>query len=44
MANEFVAPKIRDDLSKLQLDIDARYRWIWHEDLEAQLVEAKRHM
>ncbi|OCL04268.1 FAD/NAD(P)-binding domain-containing protein [Glonium stellatum] len=44
MANEFVAPKIWDDLSKLQSDIDARYRWVWREDLEAQLAEAKRYM
>jgi salicylate hydroxylase len=44
IANEFEADGILDDFDKLQADIDDRYRWVWDEDLEAQLKKAKKLM
>ncbi|OCL07500.1 mannitol 1-phosphate dehydrogenase [Glonium stellatum] len=44
LAYEFMKEDVRDDLSKLQTDISARFKWLWHEDLEAQLLRAKELM
>ena len=35
---------VGDDLEKLKENIDVRMRWIWEEDLDAEIVEGKKIM
>lgn len=43
-AYEFMKDDVGDDFSRLQADISARFEWLWHEDLEAQLLKARKLM
>jgi salicylate hydroxylase len=40
--NEFVVEGIGDNNAKQSIDIDNRYRFVWNEDIEQHLVEARR--
>ena len=42
LAYEFMKDDVGDDFSRLQADISARFEWLWHEDLEAQLLRARK--
>ena len=44
MAYEFMKDDVGDDFSRLQADISARFEWLWHEYLEAQLLRARKLM
>ena len=39
---ELEVPEYGDDLSKYVNDMDNRLRWIWNEDLQAEVAEAKK--
>ncbi|KAF2661102.1 mannitol 1-phosphate dehydrogenase [Lophiostoma macrostomum CBS 122681] len=41
MAIDFLVPDIGDNTRRMKQRLEDMYRWLWHEDLEAQLVEAK---
>lgn len=41
MGNELVLPGVGSDHRRLQESIDTRYRWVWDEDIEVNLQEAK---
>lgn len=40
MGNEMVLPGVGSDHERMQEDIDIRYRWVWDENLEANLRDA----
>jgi salicylate hydroxylase len=39
---DFLVPDVGDDTAVMKERLEHMYRWLWHEDLEAQLVEAKK--
>ncbi|KZM28420.1 Salicylate 1-monooxygenase [Ascochyta rabiei] len=41
MAMDFLVPEPVDDTTALKRALEASYRWLWHEDLEAQFIKAK---
>ncbi|KAH6616537.1 mannitol 1-phosphate dehydrogenase [Boeremia exigua] len=41
MAMDFLEPQIIDDTAALKEALRASYKWLWHEDLEAQVCKAK---
>ena len=41
MAMDFLESNIADDTRALEKALKTSYRWLWHEDLEAQLCSAK---
>jgi salicylate hydroxylase len=42
MAMDFLEPDIVDDICALEKALKTSYRWLWHEDLKAQLCSAKK--
>ncbi|KAF1365307.1 mannitol 1-phosphate dehydrogenase [Lizonia empirigonia] len=41
MAMDFLTPEAVDNTTALKEALEASYRWLWHDDLEAQLTKAK---
>ncbi|GME65956.1 hypothetical protein E8E13_001020 [Neofusicoccum parvum] len=41
LTKSFARAGVLDDPVKIRKELDSRYRWIWNEDLEAQLEKAK---
>lgn len=41
LAYDFLLPGVHDDLEALKEHLEDSYKWLWHEDLEAQLEKAK---
>lgn len=41
LALDFLDPQILDDIAALKEALRTSYKWLWHEDLEAQLAKAK---
>lgn len=41
MAMDFMNPNIKDNTGALKEALERSYRWLWHEDLEAQLCNAR---
>lgn len=39
---DFLTPEIGDNTDAMKVQLDEWYRWLWHEDLEAQLESAKQ--
>ncbi|KAL9616835.1 MAG: hypothetical protein Q9160_008325 [Pyrenula sp. 1 TL-2023] len=44
LGNEMVLPGVGSDHEKMQKDIDMKYRWVWDEDLEANLREVQNQL
>ncbi|KAF2712591.1 mannitol 1-phosphate dehydrogenase [Pleomassaria siparia CBS 279.74] len=44
LVNEFLLPGIGDDVGLIKKHLEDSYKWVWHEDLEAQLEKAKKLM
>ncbi|KAF9696900.1 hypothetical protein EKO04_004840 [Ascochyta lentis] len=42
IAMDFLVPETVEDTTALKKALEASYRWLWHDDLEAQLSRAKR--
>ncbi|KAF2244156.1 mannitol 1-phosphate dehydrogenase [Trematosphaeria pertusa] len=42
VALDLTLPGVGDDTDALKEWLETRYRWLWHEDLEAQLEKAKK--
>ncbi|KAF1932591.1 mannitol 1-phosphate dehydrogenase [Didymella exigua CBS 183.55] len=42
IAMDFLTPEIADDTIALKQMMEISYEWLWHEDLELQLCEAKK--
>jgi len=36
--------RLGDDVGRITEDLQKRYRWIWEEDLDAQLEKAQKYM
>ena len=41
MALDFLDPDVNDDISALRKVLRTSYKWLWHENLEAQLCKAQ---
>lgn len=41
LATDFIMPGIGDDTKAMKGEFEAWYKWLWHEDLEVQLAQAK---
>ncbi|KAF2633698.1 mannitol 1-phosphate dehydrogenase [Macroventuria anomochaeta] len=44
MVMDFLEPEIVDDTTALKEALRTSYKWLWHEDLEAQLCKAKQFL